>query len=331
MPPAAETCVGSLYFSGGRAHTMPQREVLTVRSYLQKAAIGLVTGGAVWLVTDPGAAAAAGEGLALCASSVIPALFPFLAVSSMLMSMGLGELLAAPLSGLMALYGLPGEAAAAPVLGLIGGYPTGARTAAGLYRDGVLTRSETEQLLAFCSNANPAFLITVLGVGIFGSVRVGVWLWIIHITAALTTGLLVGRHKGGASARARRSVFRAARFSDALVEGVRSALQGTLNVCAFVVFFRVLALPLRRMGGTAGMILAGMTELFSAVSLLPAGRTGFIFAAGFAGWGGVSVLCQTAALLSGTGLSLRYHLRGKALQGILSAALAAALAGYVMG
>lgn len=302
-----------------------------MRSYLQKAALAFLAGGAVWLVTDPAASAAAGEGLALCAGSVIPALFPFLAVSSMLMSMGLGEFLAAPLSGLMALYGLPGEAAAAPVLGLIGGYPIGARTAAQLYRDGTLTREEAEHLLAFCSNANPAFLITVLGVGCFGSLRAGVWLWIIHIAAALTAGLLVGRCKPGAAARARRPVFRTARFADAFTGGVQSALRGTLNVCAFVVFFRVISLPLRRIGGTAGALLAGAAELFSAAGMLPQGRTGFVLAAGLAGWGGLSVLCQTAALLSDSGLSLRHHLHGKLLQGSLSAGLAAVLAGYVMG
>ena len=39
-------------------------------------------------------------------------------------------------------------------------------------------------LLAFCNNSNPVFLISVLGVGVFGSVRAGVWLWLIHVLSA---------------------------------------------------------------------------------------------------------------------------------------------------
>ena len=45
--------------------------------------------------------AAAAEALSLCARSVIPALFPFLVVSSLLLSLGLGELLSPMLAGLM--------------------------------------------------------------------------------------------------------------------------------------------------------------------------------------------------------------------------------------
>lgn len=71
-----------------------------------------------------------------------------------------------------------GCASSALLLGLVGGYPIGAQTAAGLYRDRLLTREEAQRLLTFCNNANPVFLISVLGAGVFGSVRVGVWLWL---------------------------------------------------------------------------------------------------------------------------------------------------------
>ena len=88
----------------------------------------------VWLLWEAEALReAAREGLAICAGSVIPALFPFLAASSLLLKLGFGEWLAGPLAPLMGLYRLPGEAAGALVLGLAGGYPVGARTAAELY------------------------------------------------------------------------------------------------------------------------------------------------------------------------------------------------------
>ena len=45
----------------------------------------------VWFLTDAGRVrAAAAEALTLCGESVIPALFPFLAVSGLLVSMGFG-------------------------------------------------------------------------------------------------------------------------------------------------------------------------------------------------------------------------------------------------
>lgn len=286
---------------------------------------------AFWLLTDPSIRSSVTAALFLCARSVIPALFPFMVVSSLLISLGLGELLSAPLSGWMALYGIGGAGASALVLGLIGGYPTGGRAAAALYREGLVSRDEAERLLAFCNNANPAFLITVLGVGVFGSFRAGLWLWLIHIAAALLTGLLTARPRRDLprSTPQNRPAFRAAGFTSAFVSSVQSALGNILSVCAFVVVFSILSLPIRRLGGIVGTAATGALELFSVLPLLTPDRTGFILAAGIAGWGSLSVLCQTAALTVDTGLSLRRCALGKAVQSVLSMLLAALCSGFV--
>lgn len=292
--------------------------------------------GLFWLLLDAAdVRSAVGEGLALCAQSVVPSLFPFLVMSSLLLSLGFGEGVAGPLSGLMGLYRMGGAGGSALLLGLVGGYPVGARTAAELYRDGLLSREEAERLLTFCNNSNPAFLITVLGLGVFRSVRVGVWLWLIHVASALLAGLLLGRGKPGAASRAkapiRRTNVRTVRFSAALVSAVRSGLEAILGICAFVVFFYVLAQPLRSLGGVAGTALVGLVELFSTTPRFTADAVGFVLAAGLAGWGGISVHCQTLAVLGDSGLSAAPCVAGKAVQGILSALLAAVLAGYVLG
>ena len=114
-------------------------------------------------------------------------------------------------------------------------------------------------------------------------------------------------------------------FASAFVASVRNAATGMLSVCAFVVLFYVLASPLKSLGGTWGPLLVGVLELFSLTPLLTADVFGFILAAGCAGWGGLSVMAQTAAVLDGTDLPLRPCLTGKALQGFLSALLAAVL------
>lgn len=289
----------------------------------------------LWLLADAvGVRAAVEQALELCAQSVIPALFPFLVVTSALLSLGLGELAAPWLAGLMEpLFRVPGAGSAALVLGLVGGYPIGAATAGRLYQEGVVSRQEGERLLTFCNNSNPVFLISVLGVGVFGSLRTGIWLWLIHVLSALLTGLAFRGHGKTAGRRplTRPAAFRAVSLPMALVEAVESSLRGMLSVCAFVTFFYVLARPLAALGGRTGAALVGLVELFSLTPLLTADTWGFILAAGMAGWGGFSVLCQTAAVLEGSGLSARYCLRGKAVQGLLSAILAAALSGYVLG
>ena len=73
----------------------------------------------------------------------------------------------------------------------------------------------------------------------------------------------------------------------------------------------------------------GCGELFSLTPLLTCDRTGFLLAAGCAGWGGLSVLCQTAAVLDSTNLSLKPCLLGKVTQGLLSAAAAFVLSQWL--
>ena len=288
----------------------------------------------VWLLADSaGVRSSAEEALSLCARSVVPALFPFLVVSSALLALGFGELAAPWLAGLMEpLFRVPGAGSAALLLGLAGGYPVGAKTAADLYRQGLLTRQEAERLLSFCNSSNPGFLISVLGVGVFGSVRTGVWLWLIHVLSALLTGLLFRKTGGLSAVRPRPPAARAGGgfFVTAFVQAVRGALSGILSVCAFVTFFYVLARPLAAASGVLGPILVGITELFSLTPLLAPDPFHFILASGAAGWGGVSVLCQTLAVLDGSGLRVRNCLLGKAAQGGISLLLAALLAGYVL-
>ena len=164
------------------------------------------------------------------------------------------------------------------------------------------------------------FLISVLGVGVFGSVRAGVWLWLIHVLSALLTGL-VFRGSGKSASRqelTRRPPFRAVSFAEAFTGAVRSSLAGILSVCAFVVFFYVLAQ-------------VAALELFSLTPLLTADAFGFLLAAAAAGWGGLSVLCQTLAVLEGSGLRLRNCFLGKVVQSAFSLLLAALLVGYVLG
>jgi hypothetical protein len=98
-----------------------------------------------------------------------------------------------------------------------------------------------------------------------------------------------------------------------------------------VVIFSILTLPFRSVGGLTGTLLSGLLELFTTLPLIPPTRAGFVLASGLAGWGGISVLCQAAALLADTDLSLRRCAAGKALQGLLSALLAALLSGFVFG
>ena len=273
------------------------------------------------------ASTAVRDGLSLCARTVVPSLFPFLAVTALLLHLGLDSLLRPFFSPVMRpLFRLRGECAAALLSGFLGGYPAGARSAAQLYEQGSISRREAERLLGFCNNCGPGFLIGFAGSGILGSARAGAQLLAIHILAALISGAILCRLPGETDPLSLPCQLPAQMisFPKALTASVSAALASTLSICAYVVFFRTAAAFLP---STLPAALLGAVEMVSGIAALERNPAAFIAAAGITAWGGLSVHCQTMAV---TGeLSLKYHTAGKFLQTIFSILFAAITAQQV--
>ena len=184
------------------------------------------------------------EGLQLCYNVILPSLFPFFILTSLVISLGLAGYLGRLLEPVMRpLFHVGGSCAAALALGFVGGYPVGARAALTLYEEGQCTRTECERLLAFCNNSGPAFILGVVGAGVFADSRVGLLLCLVHAAASLCVGLVFrfyhrGEEKGGL--RRASSPIAAQRFTTAFTGAVKGAVTSTLNICAFVVCFTVI-------------------------------------------------------------------------------------------
>ena len=116
----------------------------------------------------------------------------------------------------------------------------------------------------------------------------------------------------------------------AFIGAVRGGVTAMAGVCGFVIFFLVALRLAESFLGPLPPLAAGLVELTNGILRLTADRAGFISAAALLGWGGLSVHCQTAAVLSGSGVSLRWYLPAKAAQALLSAALAAAVWRWVL-
>ncbi len=276
---------------------------------------------ALLLLRPQKAASAVRAGLALCAGTVVPSLFPFFAAISLLLQLGAAEALGRLCAPIMRpLFRMRGVCA----LPLLAGYPSGAKTAASLYAQGRITRQEAELLLGFCDNCGPAFLLGCVGAGVLGNPDAGLWLYAVHILSAILAGILLCRLSGDRGPVLLGSALPAApvSFPQALTSSVTGALASTLNVCAFVVFFQVLsALP----PAPPPPLVLGILEMVGGVASLTPGPGGFAAAAAIVGWGGLSVHCQAMSLAAPEGLSFRWHWAGKALQAVLSALLAAGI------
>ncbi len=277
------------------------------------------------------------DGLRLCVRTVIPSLFPFMVLSELLTQTGAAELVGRLLPRpLRRLFGVSRDGACAVLLGLVCGFPIGAKSAAALYRAGRIDRSELCCVLTFSNIPSSAFLISAVGVSLFGSRAFGTRLYLVTLTSALLTGLVGARwrakkdsqhaKKSAPPHEAKPPALKKAGAVACFTDAITSSALALLSVCAFVVFFsafvgtvesmlQALALP-----NAAQSLCYGFFELTggTARAAACASPTAEYLCAFLAGWSGLSVHCQIMSLCADTGVSFRPYLLAKLAQGLLN-------------
>lgn len=134
---------------------------------------------------------AAKDGLSLFANSVLPSLLPFFIATELLSYTGIIEVLGRVLNRFMRpIFNVPGEGAFAFIMGIISGYPIGAKIVTNFRQNGVCTKEEGERLLAFTNNSGPLFIIGTVGISLFFDTRTGILLFLSHILACISVGIV---------------------------------------------------------------------------------------------------------------------------------------------
>ncbi len=266
-------------------------------------------------------------GLHLCAGVLIPSLFPFFVCSNLLCALGFTAKLSKLAKPVMQpLFHVSGSGAGALIMGLIGGYPAGAQNIATLYSSKQITKQEAAQLLKFCCACGPAFLIGVVGAHVFSNAQTGLFLYLIHVAGAILTGILLRPKTVIFNAILPEKQTQTLSFSAAFTASVQKAGASCLQVCMFVVTFRVLSeLLLFLLPDRLDLPASGILELSTGIThikdaFLPQ-TAALTLASFFSAFGGLGVYAQTAALLSDVGLPVKGYLSAKLLHGMICAAL----------
>ena len=268
------------------------------------------------------------KGLSLCARAVVPSLFPFMVISELLVASGAGEWVFSPLARpLGKILGLSRAGCCAVVLGLLCGFPVGARCAILAYEKGTMARAECERVIACSSIPSSAFLISTVGTTLWQDAKFGILLYATAVISALLCGaLLYILQKRGKKATFESTLSAPSkiRFEIGMFpSAVRNATMNTLLICAYVVFFSTLTGAVEIILGrfaaneTTHTFLASFLELSGGVSAaaeLSNRRLGALFTGGAVGWSGISIHCQMLSLCDGHNLSMRPYLTAKLLQ-----------------
>lgn len=259
----------------------------------------------------------ASVGLDLCLRTVIPSMFPFLFLCSVLTSLLWGEALPF-LRPTAKCLGIPPGAESILAAAVLGGYPAGAQSIGDCYQKELLSRKDAEHLLTFCSNAGPAFLFGMIARQFTDTGMI--WaLWGIQLLSAALTALF------GRNSTALPAILpsRSTSVPQLLIQTVK-----TMSIiCGWIMLFQILAQFLSKwflwiFPSEIQIIITGLLELScgcSGLTQIESIPLRFLTCAVFLSFGGVCVTMQTDSVIGS--LSIIPYLRGKFIQSLLSLVL----------
>ena len=282
-------------------------------------AAGAALGMLLLILDSPTALNSAREGMELCVTTVIPSLFPFFVLSSLLT----GSLGGSFSPGWGRLLGLPQGCEGLFLTGILGGYPIGTAGIGEAVRQGRLNQEDGARLLAFCNNPGPAFIFGMAAC-MFDMSWAGWVLWAVQVIGALAVALLLPGRPGA-------TIKNAKAPGVSLPAALKGAVSAMAVVCGWVVLFRVVIGFLDRwilwiLPTEIRVVFCGLLELTNGCCMLNAIQSQglrFIICSGLLSFGGLCVGMQTASVSQG--VSLRWYLPGKLLHCLISTGLAAAV------
>ena len=187
------------------------------------------------------------SGISLWATSVVPSLFPFFVATELLMHTNVIYLIGNLLNRFMKpLFNVRGEGAFAFIMGIISGYPIGAKIATNFRKENICTKEECERLLSFTNNSGPLFIIGSVGILLYRNTMIGLLLFITHLLASLSVGFVFRFWKKDSSDnnilssnaymhQKNRATF--SNLGEILSESIVSSIKSILVIGGFVVIF----------------------------------------------------------------------------------------------
>ena len=287
---------------------------------------------------------AAKSGLSLWANSILPSLLPFFIATELLGYTNVVHLCGKLLSKIMRpIFNVPGEGAFALLMGIISGYPVGAKIVANLKEKKLCNEIEAERLLAFTNTSGPLFIIGTVGIGMFYSFSIGLILFVTHLLSCLTVGFIF-RWWGKSKEKYHRNTDCALPSSslsfnnlgELLSKSILTSINTILMIGGFVVIFSIIISMLNttnilqaissQLFNLLGIpevftlsIITGFIEVTNGISYISSTlafsiNLKIIICSFVLGFGGFSVLLQVLSITSKANISVKPYFVGKLLQ-----------------
>ena len=185
----------------------------------------------------------AARGINMWAENMVPTLFPFMAVSTMLINSGALSGFAKMCSGLTEKMGIPRAASQALIVGIVSGYPVGAGMASMLCKQNKINAGDVCFTAAVSSFCSPIFIISTIGVKMLQNAWAGIVILAAHYLSFAVTLFLFVKFGAGAKHSAQTEIENEEKsmpIGALLKVSVESAVKTILTVGGYVVLFSIL-------------------------------------------------------------------------------------------
>ncbi len=269
-------------------------------------------------------------GLLLWFETVLPALLPFMILSNFMIKQNITKSVSRVAYPFFSrLFGLSKEGCYPAVIGLLSGYPLGAKTTAQIYQEQMISKEEAQYLLTFCNNASPMFLMEYMGIHCMGLQHPAILLGIIYLSAFLGTLFFRKKHFEAGSRSFQSCNYEKKSVIVSLDESILDAFVTITKVGGYIMLFSILAqimadlLPLTDIVRYIGI---GFLEITTGGAVLAKSSVPEIvrnsLLAGLCAFGGLSSVAQTASVLGETDLSVKRYFGAKLLQMVFATVFA---------
>lgn len=267
----------------------------------------------------------AATGLTLWFDNMVPALFPFMVISSLIIRLDIAPYIVSFLHPVLKLlFRTDLYCEYAIVMGFLCGFPMGAIVIGDLLKEEKITQPQADYLLSFCNNIGPVFFCTIV-LPIFKPEYHFLLLFGMY-GIPLFYGIIMRfiYRKAFANIPPKTSISSKTEehFSIAFREALNSAVSSSLYLGACMIFFNMLRFipsKLFKDNLLAQALLSWMLEVNGAISF-----TGNLYSRGielfslcmmpFLALGGLSCIAQTAGILNETNCSLSKYIIHKLIQ-----------------
>jgi hypothetical protein len=243
------------------------------------------------------------KGISISLSSLIPSLYFFMVLSNFILNTKLRYIISRPFRIIAKhVFHLDDTLFSIFLLSILGGYPIGAKLIADQIKQNSISPQVGEYMLNFCINCSPAFLISYLSVTLWDSIEIGLILYLSQIASCVIIAFITGRKKPIYYSSQIKSEVCSSK-SIALVQSVNQATKTMVTISSFVIVFCGIFPIVQQLlpNGLTEFILNGLAEVTSGcqrLATIPA-YPAVLLASAFTSFGGICVIFQITALLSG--------------------------------